>query len=441
MASSGAENSVWEKFDPAVWEEIKRKAPVRSSDSTEKRKKTHRGRMFALNAISMVAWLYVPIKLFVADVDRMAANATIPQVAWILDFRVFFVIVAVALFVLMFRRRHWWMLLFVVFWPFVVCFWYIPRFVYRRKSWTLAVGLIHAVTAAWHGLRFTIVAFAAAAIAFLTLATASSLWLVVPATVALVGIWWISLIRTVRYAVTPDRFVRSQQILTRKFLQSDIAWGTINVPPELRDETVERYNEAQVQNFVNRASIGLLYCKAGQFWAGRLDEYRRSPATILSSCFIVTGLFLFSVAIYGFANYALFQAAPGQYKAESEPTLATFFYYAFAASLISEIGAIQPSGVGAIALQMLCGLGTGIVLLVLALSIIFGIKQSRVDQESVETIDKMQSEARELEVRLSKEYDTTPEEFLVRISTLGSLWSRVIIFLSSEIPDADTSRT
>ena len=132
--------SVWEKFDIDEYKENRMAAATLSSPieagsrPQDSRWGWVRNRSFwaALTVFASIFWIYVPLKLFVGDVDRWIVTRVGPSWLWILDFR-FFVLLPIMTVVIVITKR--WMaaaiLLYIFFFPVVVLVWKIPRLYYR----------------------------------------------------------------------------------------------------------------------------------------------------------------------------------------------------------------------------------------------------------------------------------------------------------------------
>lgn len=106
--------------------------------------------------IGILVWTYIPIKIFVADVDRIFLSAVAPGALPLLDYRLVFY-VAVAAAAALFLRRWWLYAAYVVFFPFVVVFWKMGRFFVRHRSWAMLLGMLQAVSALFGDFRYNLV--------------------------------------------------------------------------------------------------------------------------------------------------------------------------------------------------------------------------------------------------------------------------------------------
>ena len=101
---------------------------------------------------AILCWLYVLLKLFVLDIDAILVEFLFPTQTWVLRYRFILITLGLALFWLIRgTRRFSKNLLYILFYPFVVVFWRIPKFVYGRSTnvmFGIAISSILAIKSA-----------------------------------------------------------------------------------------------------------------------------------------------------------------------------------------------------------------------------------------------------------------------------------------------------
>jgi hypothetical protein len=430
---------IWSRLDVSVLtDEVapREEKPKPTAQEIRTRRRKRRVIEFSLNACSAFVWSYALLKLFVADVDRWVVDQIAPSATWILDMRFILLLVVLALCSVVIKKRWWWVFLFLVFWPLIVVLWYLPSFVYKRKSWLLTIGVIHVTAAFFSSLRFTLLLLAIGSSSVLVILATDADWSVGAGAICLLLLWLVSLWKTFRYALSPGRFVRGQRAWTEKMLGSKGFWNFVNVEDRVRNAQVERFDREQTNAVITRASFGLTLCRGSQFWAAQLDAYRRSPVSVVFGCVAVLGIFLQTVLTFTFVNLAIFKFDSSQFSADSpsRPSVAVFAYYSFSSSFVSEISALRPRGSVAAIAQVVAGLSTAVVVCLLVIAVIFGVKQSRVDEAATEAIEGMRRKAREFEEKLGREYDTTGEDLFQRLCDFNSFFAKWLVYLSDQLP-------
>ncbi|GGB88535.1 hypothetical protein GCM10011314_30410 [Knoellia flava] len=147
------------------------------------------------------------------------------------------------------------------------------------------------------------------------------------------------------------------------------------------------------------------------------------------------GLFTFT-----FVNMAVYKSAPQEFLAGYEPSLATFAYYTSSSASFGEISALIPKGSLATAVNLLTGVGSGVIICMLIASVVLGFRQTREDEAATKQIEAMRREADEFEDRLAREYGLGPDELVRRLEELGVGFVKLIPFLFVRRPSSSQGR-
>lgn len=432
-----ADVSIWDKFDVDEYKRA-RAATItgKAADKDEKVKPTGwrkwRARTFRIlfDGFATLVWLYVPAKLFIGDFDRWIVSHVAPSLMWLLDYRFFVILTIGAVLLLCLRRWEFVVpLLYLMFFPLVVLLWKIPRAYYRAKSWTLVIGTVQIGWALVQSLRFAVVSATLFALAALTVAVRGPDWLLWVVVTGLPLLWLCVLARAVFYALKPSKFVRSQQHLSSTLLNSSFVWGLASPTEAVKSSEVVKLDKAQSDALVTQASIGLMIYGGSYFWAEQLENYRKSGISVLFNALSVVALAFEAVVLFTVANFGLFKIDRTQFEYVDPPQFATFVRYSLNSMFPGEINALQAKGSAASWLSVVSGFSFAVLLLVLVVSVVFSLKQSRDDVTAEESIQAMRNKSDEFADKLSNEYRLPLEDLANRIfelSGLLSFWTRYI---------------
>ncbi len=434
--------SIWDKLDPAQLGSMQKPASGFFSRPDESKWSRRRRLLFwrSLDALSMFLWAYTFARAFVGDVDRWLLGKAVPGLVWILDFRIFGFLLLASLLLLLVKRKYLWVPLYVIFFPLVLLCWNLPRFLRRRGSWTFALGVVHVLVSSVQGVRFTVVSLTVAAFACLAIVVSQEEMVLLVAAAALVLLWAHLLVRAFKYALSPARFVHAQQRALGRVLGSDAFWKLVSVKEGLRDPRLVRFDSEQANQLMLSTGLGLAGYRASQFWAFRLDEYRRSGASIVFSAAAIIGLLVQAVLTFTFVNGAIYKADPSQYAVDGEVGYPLLAYYSFASLFVNEISAMAPRGGMAAAAHLAGGFSTAVLVFILIATLFFGIKQSRTDESATAAIAEMRRRGDEFAARLSKEYEQPVEHLLRRFTDLGWDFFGILTYLAQHIPEPPLDR-
>lgn len=444
-STSEAPNSVdiWVKFDPAVFGEDNKNLSKSEDESKPKspiKRRLIKTRNFLWDTFLSTIWIYGLAKLFIGDLDRVFLHKYAPKLIWIIDYRFFVLLMCLALVLLLFKLEELWAYFaYFIFFPLIIVFWKIPKLFYRRRSWTLAIGSLQLLLNAFQELRITIIVGAPWVLSFLLIFIASNNLVLNSCIVVLSLLWIIVLSRSTINAFRPSRFVRLQSNLMDKILNWKILRTTSAIDESLQDPLVTTFDNVQANKFATNALFGVIYYRASQYWASRLDKYRRSGASIFFAAISLLYLIAQGVVTFALINYSLFKVDPSRYSSISpSPRFATFIYYSFASAHGSEISSLTPKGSLSSIIQVFEGASFIFFIFVLIATIYFGFKQTKDDDVARSEIAKMRKKGDEFAQEFVAEYDTTIEELTRRLAMTGGQFIKLIDYFVKETKVLDS---
>lgn len=426
------ELTLWDKVDPDL-ASTRSGSPRSSTSSAEPKSLIRRTRFIALDIFASILWLYAASRTFLGDIDRWILNHIAPGFEWVLHYRALGFLLLAAAFGLVARRRFRWVPLYVILFPLVVLFWRLPKLLYRKGSWNVTFGVVHLLIASLRSARFALVGAAVIAFSGLAILNSAKPTLLIPAVLALMGLWLASIWKAFRYSMTPTRFVNAQRRFIDRILDSPQFWdNVVKVDDDLRDPSLETLSENQTQELMNKAGHGLIVYEAARFLATRLDEYRKSGASTVFSFASILGLLAQAVITFTLANLAVVTLAPAQYEIASNADVGIVAYYSFTSLFVTEVSAMSPTGGWAISLYILAGISTAVILMIVLASLFFGLKQSKVNIEAESAIQEMRRRADEFAGQLYREHEVPLSTLKSRLEELG--WGLIgfLAYLASE---------
>lgn len=433
--------SIWEKIDLDEYAEARaaEAAPPSTKGSpsdpeTGWQRARKRAYWLTVWSASVAFWVYAPAKIFVGDVDRWIVSNVAPSLQWLLDFR-FLVFLVFASFALVFFRKWIYLgsFLHIAFFPLIVVFFYIPRFLFRQRSWLPALGLLHATWQSVRSLRFAVVGFTIVALS--TTFIALDAWSPVQAIAitSLIALWTILLLRACISAIRPVSFIQAQQRALSYAMSSKAVQTMASPAPGHMRADVVKLSKAQVDQVVMNASIAVCVYAAGYHLADQLEKYRKSSASIAFNALGIAALSLEAIALFTLSNYGLFQISPGQFKGVTDPSFALFTRYSVSAMFFSEIAALQPVGDIANWFSVYAGISFGVIFLVLVVGLAFSFRSTREDAAAEEAIAEMRKRSDSYAARLATEYELPMNELISRLIAMGGVVNLWIRFVSSSI--------
>lgn len=347
--SQNSGHTVFSRVDPEALRGSATKSTSGEQSSTKpttRPEKRNRRRYPRLRKWAVIAgplfWSIFVIDVFIFDIGQLISQ-NFPEADSVLQYRFLFFTVLLATSALFSRSRSFYgSIAFAVFYPVVLAFWIVPNFLWRHRSWTTILGVIHVALGVVGGFRRGVLLWASIvlAVAFTTVGLA---WTSIAA-LALAGMLTVfSCWSLVVQAFKPDRFLKVQQRAfswwasdPARFQLPNHLRGKVNGPPLGPQESNE---------IVDRAAYATVTYYAGRYWADRLEDYTQSKAFVSFGVLAVVryyGLFAVYVMV---AVSALYDLDSTQYRVEDGPPgLVMFAQYAFASLASSEIYGMVAQG-------------------------------------------------------------------------------------------------
>ena len=176
--------------------------------------------------IAVLCWLYALTKLFVFDIDIYLLNLIAPGWAWLLDFKLTHSRLD--------RNRDAGdkesdfgvAVLYIAFYPFVLLFWKVPRFVWKQQSWLLAFAIVNAAISFFYSFRRDFIAGTLFLICAILIVTASNSYVLMVAAAVMLAIIAFAYYTAFRKALKPSAVFETYRrlfprIRTASFMQLD----------------------------------------------------------------------------------------------------------------------------------------------------------------------------------------------------------------------------
>jgi hypothetical protein len=374
-----------------------------------------------LDVLGLLLWTYLFLKVFVADIDRLAVESIAPSGGWIVNYRALLYLGFIAAMALTFRRR-WLAYLYVIFFPVVVIGWKIPRFFYRHRSWPLFLGSIQAIVSVSTDLRYNVSTKAVALIASLLILLTNSWPLLILSSIYLSALLVWSFVRTFRRTFTSTSFTSLQRTWIRRIVDSSSFKTFVALKDEYKRPGVVEYASADAHQLATTMSIAIAANKLMYLWAYQLDRYRSrySPGLVFNGLSFAW-VFLSTVTGLALINLAVFKFAPGQYVVHSAPSLLSFLVYTLARG-----GGIEGVGQIALVIQLVTAITLGLVIVSLLLHVVMTIRRERDEAATKELVADLKVSAQELESRFKQEYEVGVNEAWRRLQELKAGFATLI---------------
>jgi len=327
------------------------------------------GRHLARHALFTFIWLLGLVNLVRIDMLLFGSDY---QGSW---FEFVIPTLLVCLIAIVLVRQKWYYNLALLFYPVLAFGWFIPKAVLRTGKIYLFARYIDLIYKAFRNFRSTILWVCMTLLSLLFLfvvdSKASVLFASLLFTTVYVWLFWMYIKGSFKQ---PELFgnqintylvqLKSSRETTMKFLQKTILIDDGKAPQEeIRNKQLERLI---ILNYI----LTLIEQK--------LNSFSGKRAYAIAQVFEVLFFLFVSIFFFWFLNVQLYRIDPTSFSIDGTPTRFEFLYYTLKTITFSESSSISPLSVFAKAIQMASFFTLGIILLVISVSLIYGLRQERI---------------------------------------------------------------
>ncbi|HEY3295649.1 MAG TPA: hypothetical protein VGL38_09425 [bacterium] len=365
----------------------------------------------ARDLIAMMFWLYVPIKLFVFDIDTFLADRFAPSWLWVLHYKFLLLIGTAALLCVLTKSRHilgW--TFYTLFFPLVVIFWKVPAFVYREKSWTLAIALVNMTISLFRSFKFKFVVSCLFVIAFVLILSSDNGIILWPATAAILILLLTTMVHRFVHILKPvnefgahvEAFTYLRQHFVSQFKPED----------GIQTEAIDTCDKKKVEKWTSNLQMLVLLNRLCLLTAKRLREYHNSGIHIASH--VTSAMVLIVMASLAFAaiNLGLYKCEHQQFQMTSSGSLYSFFYYSFNGLLFRSIPEITPVGMLSQIVSMVESF-LALFLVAIFASFFFAMKVQRSAEDLDRAISRIEADGQFMESFIADEYRLSSVEMAI----------------------------
>lgn len=355
--------------------------------------------------VALLFWIYVPVKLFMFDIDVFLANKFLPNYTWLLDFKFFILIGTIAAIWLITKNRHilsW--SLYIFFYPLIVLFWKIPSFIFKQKSWIFAFAFINAAISFFKSIKYNFIIAALYLVSLTMIFGFSSEKLLWPAILILFIILLIIYIHRFILIFKPSSIF---QLYIRIFSgirkHGTSSFALFALDEGIKDLPVVNLDQKQIEKRTINLQTSVLFNRICLFAAKKLRDYQNVGLNVIS--YVLTILLLIILTIFSFAviNSGLFKINSDFFSFSAIPSFFTFFYYSFNNLLfnsIKEIISVMPISQTASMIESFFAL----FLIVIFISLLLSVRSQRHTEELNEVIKGIEAEGTKMEGFIKNEY-------------------------------------
>jgi hypothetical protein len=386
---------------------------------------------FLLEIAAIFFWIYAITKLFIYDVDLLIVRTFLPNAAWIVELKFFFIIGVLATIWLFTKSKTILItILYVLFYPIIVLVWKIPKVLIKRKSWIGAFTFIGIVLSFFKSLKLNTIALA------LFLIPLAIIWrcnhpfmLWTAASLVCVFICFL-FSRAFYFAFKPSLLFKVQSSVLSKIWEN--FKNQCSPDKEIKGLSIAQMTEKQLQQWSGALQNAIILNRTCYFLTTKLRDFQRSRINVF---YYVTNFFflvLFTIISFAVVNFAVYKIEPSSFSIGFAPRFFHFIYYSTNTLFTNSIVDFNPTS------TLVRTLATvevvfGFVLLVILFFLVTTVQSNRHTEEIDLVIKNMRLQGDTLEHFIREEYRLTIDQAIQELEKIKAGLMKVIYYLSSNI--------
>jgi len=152
----------------------------------ENRKKDSPRIVLLREILAGILWVFLFIKIFIYDIDNLIIEQIDPDFVFILKYKFFIILGICAIFWISLGNKNFAKLLSVIiFFPFILLFWRIPKLFWKSKSWIGVFASIGIVLTFFNSIKVNFFVFTILAFSIVFISSSSNTFLLTTSTILL----------------------------------------------------------------------------------------------------------------------------------------------------------------------------------------------------------------------------------------------------------------
>lgn len=386
------------------------------------------------DTLSSLLWIYLIIKIFVIDFDLLIIQKLFPDLIWLLKYKFFILIGIASILMIVMKGSFYLLVIYVIFFPFLILLWKIPKLLWKTKSWTLFLSLLNFTLTFFKNFKVNFISKSFALISFFIILISKPSFLLFLPLVYLLAFLLFSTIRSISQSFRPSEVFTLQHKLINKLRNSKFGKSMISIDKKIKNKPIVKLDDQQLTTFTTNLQMVVVFNRFCYFFAHKLEEYKESKINALFNMWSYLWLFIQIVLIFTFINLGLYKINYTNFKYLETPNFYHFLYYSFNSVLTGGIEEFYPATGIAIITNITMKLFGLLLLPTFLINIIFSIREQKFNKNIESAIKAIKKEGDELDKFIKSEYKLTTRQAIKKLAGLKAGMINLIYNLSKEIP-------
>lgn len=394
-------------------------------------KKDSRCKVYFRELLGLFFWVYLFIKIFVFDLDVFIVNNYIPTLKWIIDYKFFILIAAVAIYWIVIGNKEFAKTIAVIlFYPFIFIFWRTPVILFKSKSWIGVFSSIGIITTIFRNIKSNFILFTIVSIAILLIVISSSPYLLYISSFILLCYLIVHFFRKIKYSFKPSHIFSMQSDTIINFWRKhNDKFGLAN---ELKDIDYKEMDSNALQKWSTSLQMVIIFNRGCYFFTSKLRDYQKSKYNVAIYLLSLILTVFITIVVFSFINLSLYKANAQSFSSAPSGGFLFFVYYSFNTLFTNSINDFYPISDVARLVSSLEILFAFLILVILFF-LFTTILRDKHNEEIDTAITALKRQGEELESYISNEYKMNINSAIETIEELKGGMIKIIYFFSKYI--------
>jgi len=283
----------------------------------------------------------------------------------------------IALTLILMLKTKWYYNLVLVFYPLLILFWFLPKLVLNK-------GKVYLLSGYLNFLFLRIKKFKSTTLHFLLLSSVLLLLILTDSDIVRIGsmiylsfFYYKIVVKYIKQSVQPAQLFGAnvEKSLDNLIKEPEKSYSYIKNFEENKSDEKLPDEERKLKRVERLIIVNSIF----EYLGTNLNSFKGKRAFVIAWIYQLIGFVILTFCYYTFMNFELFIIDKTNYSVTIEPTLFDFFYYTLKSITFSNIESIIPVSILARIIEILSFLTVGIFVLIIVTSVIFSIRQDRIN--------------------------------------------------------------
>lgn len=309
------------------------------------------------------------------------------------------------------KNQKWYYTLGFVFYPFLLIFWFIPKWILFYGKIYIFIYYLNFILKIVRNYKKTIFIFLIAIVLSILLAVRNSLWLNGFSVLFFSYIYFLFFKNFLKEIFKPSNIFDSATSKTK--LEKEIALDNFSVPAFIKNLEVrkeeEKLSSEEKESKIKQRLLNTHFVY--EYVIQSLTGFRNERSYTIFCIFQILLYFIITVCYFSFVNFEFFQINNNLFTFSSKPSLYVFFYYTLKTITFGNIEILKPNSGLIRAIESLSFILLGIFLPVIFVSLFFSLQRFKLKEFLEKSAKNLQIQNKMLSAHIHNKYgDETKNE-------------------------------